>query len=101
MEIYDKELTIDIKNSFILEKLQIFDYAKDFYIALCNRIWKKENIENSFSFREAARITAGLRNKNESYLEFYPSLPSKNNNRMEGDVTIEIETDFKKIGWFL
>jgi len=56
---------------------------------------------NTFSFREAARIIAELRNQGEVYLDFYPALPDENYNRIEGDITVEIRTDLKKIDWFL
>ena len=69
--------------------------------ALCNNEWKKKDLTNTFSFREAAGIIAELRNQEEIYLDFYPALPDENYNRIEGDVTVEIRTDLKKIDWFL
>ena len=95
------ELIKDIQESFILDKLKNIDYAKDLYLALCNNEWKKKDLTNTFSFREAARIIAELRNQGEVYLDFYPALPDENYNRIEGDITVEIRTDLKKIDWFL
>ena len=57
----------------MLQKLQDFDYATFFYIALCNNVWHKNSIKNSFSFREAAGWVAFLREQDEDYLAFYPA----------------------------
>ena len=37
------ELIKDIQESFILDKIQNIDYAKDLYLALCNNEWKKKD----------------------------------------------------------
>lgn len=86
------ELIQQIKKSFILEKLQDLDYAFSLYNALCNVAWTNNEIINTFSWREAASIVAQLRNIDEDYLHFYPSMN-------EGKVSKEIREDFEKIGW--
>ena len=89
------EFINDIKNSFILKKLLEIEYAEAFYKAMCNVIWEKEDITNSFSFREAGRLVAELREMGESYLDFYPSLAGDK----EGTITPEIKEDLSKLGW--
>ena len=90
-----KELKKEINESFIKEKLRTLEYAEAFYKAMCNVIWEKENITNSFSFREAGRLVAELREMGESYLDFYPSLAGDK----EGTITPEIKEDLSKLGW--
>jgi len=92
------ELIQDIQESFVNEKLQNKEYANDVYLAMCNIIWKKEDITNTFSFREAAGLIANLRNQGEMYLDFYPAMAS-GTGKVEGTVTNEVREDLRKIGW--
>jgi len=90
-----KELKKEVNESFIKDKLRTLDYAEAFYKSMCNVIWTKGEITNSFSFREAARFVAESREMGESYLDFYPSMTGDK----EGTVSNEVREDLRKIGW--
>ena len=75
--------------------------AKDFYAAFCNRDWfpsereiKKEDIGNGdgFTWRAAGNLVAGLREKGETYMDFYCG-------GNEGKITKEIAELMFSLGW--
>ncbi len=68
------------------------EYAVDFYRALCNMRWQKSEDVYSCSWRYAGEIISGIRNKGESYIDFYCS-------GGEGTVSEEVEKDLKELGW--
>ena len=70
-------------------------FAKELYSALCNMQWI--NIEDSTkkyscSWRYAGGLVAELRERGESYMDFYCS-------GNEGYVSPLVETILKEIGW--
>jgi hypothetical protein len=77
----------------LIEKIQENDeYAVDVYRALCNMQWKKGNKLYSCSWRYAGGLVAQIREKGESYLDFYCA-------GREGEVSDEVEADLNKLGW--
>jgi hypothetical protein len=78
----------------LIPKLMDDKYAKNFYRALCNMRWKKYGYPKSYScsFRYAGGLVARLRDRGETYMDFYLSGD-------EGKVTEEISKDLHKLGW--
>ena len=89
------ELIEDVKHSSMLQKLQDLDYATFFYLSLCNNVWRKNSIKNSFSFREAAGWVAFLREQDEDYLAFYPATAEY----QEGFIRPDIQKDLEELNW--
>lgn len=101
------------KDAIVITYLQDRDVAVEFYSALCNMRWQKNNaipedqqiieklkgIESSIwscSWRYAGGIIADIRNANyntkEDYMDFYCS-------GNEGNVTDLVKECFKRMGW--
>ena len=78
----------------LTSKLMDDKYAVAMYCALSNMKWKHKNLSKPYScsFRYAAGLIAKLRDKGETYLDFYCS-------GMEGEVTGEISLDLHAMGW--
>ncbi len=77
------------------DKLQDDEYAKAFYAALCNNLWRStEDVSYSYgcSWRYAGELVARLREKGEDYLDFYLS-------GSEGFIREDVRLDLKKLGY--
>ena len=104
----------DLLGSFIQNKVkQRRTYAWELYLALCNNVWQKYEIQSilsnkcwACSCRQAGEIVAELLEKG-SYLDWYCSGGLTNNdshqpvNLSEGDVTDEVKADLEILGWIL
>ena len=78
----------------LIPKLQDDEYAKNLYRALCNMRWAKKGVPQPYScsWRYAGGLVARLRNKGESYMDFYLS-------GNEGYISSEVSLDLHKLGW--
>lgn len=78
------------------DRVQDDEFAKDLYMALCNRRWK--NVETgevySCTWRYAGGLVAELRGKGENYMAFYCS-----GGGAEGRVSEAIEQALGRLGW--
>lgn len=76
------------------EEVKNIEYANALYAALCNVKWvnRKTKKEYSCTWRFAGGIVAELRNKGESYLDFYCG-------GNEGKIREDIYKDMRKLGW--
>jgi len=96
----DLELDL-IKSDEIANKCIHSDvYSQNLYAALCNNRFFYNDEEWSCSWRSAAGIVADLRNKGETYIDFYCSgMSNKEGYVTESVVTEEISLDLMKLGW--
>ena len=78
----------------LMDKVQDIDYANALYASLCNMKWQHISSGDIYSctWRYAGGIIAELRDKGESYIDFYC-------NGGEGTVREDIKQDLKKLGW--
>jgi len=75
-------------------------YSQNLYSSLCNNRFFYGDEEWSCSWRSAAGIVADLRNKGETYIDFYCSgMSNKEGYVAESVVTEEISLDLMKLGW--
>ena len=115
-----RDLAEDLKNcTWIIKKTQESDsYAQNLYAAFCNVSWQSTELwptlkeeEWFISWRSAGGLVAELRDKHESYMDWYCSGifkdPEESQNSVisdfvsEGTVTEEIENDLRQIGWII
>jgi hypothetical protein len=87
---------------WLRQKLRTSDeYAQEFYAALCNNVFHKQGEDPdalySFSWRQAGSVVADVRRKGD-YLDWYCSGVAPTNVN-EGDVTVDVAEDLKKLGW--
>lgn len=76
-------------------KFQNDEYATNFYRAISNMRWKRLNDKNNIfkcSWRFAGGLVARIRNKDETYIDFYCS-------GNEGNIDNEIKKDLNQLGW--
>lgn len=92
-----------LNNKEIVDKcVNSYAYAQNLYSALCNNKFFYNEKEYTCSWRFAGGIVADLRNKGETYIDFYCSgiICGKNKGYVpEGFVTDEIRDDLLKLGW--
>lgn len=67
-------------------------FAKNLYASLCNVQWVKNSELYGASFRRVAALVAELRNRGETYLDFYMS-------GSEGHIFPEIKEKLQSLGW--
>jgi hypothetical protein len=96
----------DVKNSSFAHKFEDYNFAQNFYAALCNTVWDYKNQDFSVSWRTAGNVVAEIRNSlfnyKEDYMDYYcTGIPStydieKNDDVyiIEGLVTPEISECF-------
>jgi len=106
------DLEKDLKNSdWIVAKARASDsYAQNIYAALCNILWQRINVMPilreewwSCSWRYAGGIVADILGEG-GYLDWYCSgIMSEGEYTTgyvsEGEVTEEIQADFRRLGW--
>lgn len=101
---YDLEDEL-FKTDWIVEKCKTNDlYAQNLYSSLCNNRFFKNNELWTSSWRQAGGIVADLRNKGETYLDWYCSGIASDHITgyvPEGVVTEEIREDLSKLGWII
>ncbi len=103
-----RNFMVDMYNSVkISKKLEEQKYADYFYLALCNNVWRKDEKEVTFSFREAGGVVADLRGRGEDYMNFYCYIGEETvvvdgvpTPISEGYVSSEIRADLAALGWF-
>lgn len=68
-------------------------FAKEFYTALCNIIWYSvDGQEYTASWRHAGEFVASLTDKDETYLDYYCSVPVES-------VSKRVEQELRRLGW--
>jgi len=79
-----------LKNKMVKD----IDFAKDVYKALCNTQWREADGSYVYgcTWRYAGGLIAEIRNRGETYLDFYLS-------GREGQVTPKVERIFNGLGW--
>lgn len=93
-----KELFVQkIEQSPLLNKFSDYNFAQNFYAALCNTNWAdRYNNEFFFSWRGAGALVSYIRNRffetNEDYLDYYCS-------GLKIDWDIEIDPNFVEEGF--
>ena len=92
-----------IKNDRIVTKCKTSEvYSQNLYSALCNNRFFYGTSEWTCSWRMSGGIVADLRDKGETYLDFYCSGIASDHITgyvPEGVVTEEIREDLLKLGW--
>jgi hypothetical protein len=93
-----------IKSDYITEKCaNSKSYSQNLYAALCNNLFYKNGEEWSCSWRYAGGVIADIRNKGESYIDWYCSGIGSNSDGYVGEsfVTDEIRSDLLQLGWII
>ncbi len=105
------KLDIDLfKTDWIVSKCVNSDvYSQNLYAAMCNNLFYKGYLDSdsishleewSTSWRAAGGIVADLRNKGESYIDYYCSgMVDRDGYLPESVVSDEIRQDLLKLGW--
>lgn len=92
-----------LKSEWIVAKCKTSDiYSQNLYACMCNNEFFYGDHKWSCSWRMSGGIVADLRDKGESYLDYYCSGIASGHNTgyvPEGFVTEEIRTDLIKLGW--
>ena len=83
-----------VENNFSQRLKEDDLFAKQFYASLCNTIWFNESTNDlySCSWRYAGGFIAKIRNKDETYMEFYCS-------GNEGNYHEEVYKELAKLGY--
>lgn len=92
-----------INNERIVTKCKTSDiYSQNLYAALCNNQFFYGDKEWTCSWRMSGGIIADIRDRGESYLDFYCSgIGGKEGDVGEGFVTDEIKLDLMMMGWIV
>jgi len=94
-----KVFITDACNSFIAQKCQDNeDYCQSLYAALCNNMWKKNQLELLVTWRYAGEIASILRQQDGNYLDWYCS-GIGDDGIPEGTILHGILEDLLEIGW--
>jgi hypothetical protein len=91
-----------IKSDYITEKCANSEsYSQNLYAAMCNNLFYKNDEEWTCSWRCAGGIVADIRNKGESYIDWYCSGIGSHHDGYVGEsfVTDEIRSDLLDLGW--
>lgn len=93
----------DLLNSeYIKNKCKTNDiYSQNLYAAMANNLFYKNDEEWSCSWRYAGGVVADIRNKGESYIDWYCSGIGNHHDGYVGEsfVTDEIRSDLLELGW--
>ena len=93
MNQFEHAFEIDLlTDSDLLNLVQDETFAKNLYASLCNVQWVKTAELYGASFRHVAALVAHLRNRGETYLDFYMS-------GAEGHIFPEIREKLQSLGW--
>lgn len=87
--VFEQDLLCD---SDLLNLVQDETFAKNLYASLCNVQWEKLPHLYGASFRHIASLIAKLRNRGETYLDFYMS-------GAEGHIFPDIKEKLHSLGW--
>jgi hypothetical protein len=92
-----------MKNDRIVTKCKTSDiYSQNLYAALCNNQFLYGDKTWTCSWRMSGGIVADIRDRGESYLDFYCSgIGGKEGDVGEGFVTDEIKLDLMMMGWIV
>lgn len=91
-----------IKSDYIRNKcVSSESYSQNLYSAMCNNLFYKNDEEWSCSWRYAGGVVADIRNKGESYIDWYCSGIGSSHDGYVGEsfVTDEIRSDLLELGW--
>ena len=91
-----------IKSDYITNKCVTSEsYSQNLYSAMCNNLFYKNDEEWSCSWRYAGGVVADIRNKGESYIDWYCSGIGSSHDGYVGEsfVTDEIRSDLLELGW--
>ena len=91
-----------IKSDYITNKcVSSESYSQNLYSAMCNNLFYKNDEEWSCSWRYAGSVVADIRNKGESYIDWYCSGIGSSHDGYVGEsfVTDEIRSDLLELGW--
>jgi hypothetical protein len=91
-----------IKSDYITDKcVKSESYSQNLYSAMCNNLFYKNDEEWSCSWRYAGGVIADIRNKGESYIDWYCSGIGSHHDGYVGEsfVTDEIRSDLLQLGW--
>ena len=93
-----------IKSDYITNKCVTSEsYSQNLYSAMCNNLFYKNDEEWSCSWRYAGGGVADIRNKGESYIDWYCSGIGSSHDGYVGEsfVTDEIRSDLLDLGWII
>ena len=93
-----------IKSDYITDKcINSESYSQNLYAAMCNNLFYKNDEEWSCSWRYSGGVVADIRNKGESYIDWYCSGIGDHHDGYVGEsfVTDEIRSDLLDLGWII
>jgi hypothetical protein len=89
----NSDVLIDALNTEkIVKKLRARSFSENLYSAMCNKIWVKEGLEYTLSWRTAGAVVAELRDLGEDYMAYYCG-------GKEGHVTEEVKLLMAEMGF--
>lgn len=108
LEWQENNLEFDLRSTqWIVDKVRANEtYAQNLYAALCNQAWQRcdlwpilKNQHCLYSWRTIGGIVANMRGQGD-YMDWYCSgIGAEKPFAVESEITDEIRTDLKKLGW--